>query len=74
MSRIVIDIPEEELKRLDAIKSVRKTPRAEIIREALNIYLEGNRIDESEDAFGIWQQENGDGLMFQRVLREEWAL
>jgi metal-responsive CopG/Arc/MetJ family transcriptional regulator len=72
MSRIVIDLPDEDLRMLDTIKEARKKPRAEIIRMAIGDYLENNRVSETENAFGIWRQENGDGLAFQTALREEW--
>ena len=72
MSRIVIDLPDEDLRLLDAIKDVQKKPRAEIIRTAISGYLEDNRVSETESAFGLWQLENGDGLEFQTALREEW--
>jgi len=72
MSRIVIDLPDEDLRLLDAIKHTQKKPRAEIIRMAISDYLEDNRVAETESAFGIWQLENGDGLAFQTALREEW--
>ena len=72
MSRIVIDLPDEDLRLLDAIRDVQKRPRAEIIRTAISGYLEDNRVSETENAFGIWQQDNGDGLAFQTALRGEW--
>ena len=72
MSRIVIDLPDEDLRLLDAIKDAQKKPRTEIIRKAIGSYLENNRISEMENAFGIWKRENGDGLAFQTALREEW--
>jgi metal-responsive CopG/Arc/MetJ family transcriptional regulator len=72
MGRIVLDLPDEDLRLLDAIKDVQKKPRAEIIRMAINGYLENNRVSETEIAFGIWRLENGDGLAFQAALREEW--
>jgi len=72
MSRIVIDLPDEDLRLLDVIKNVQKKPRVEIIRAAISGYLENNRVSETENAFGIWQLENGDGLTFQTALREEW--
>jgi metal-responsive CopG/Arc/MetJ family transcriptional regulator len=72
MSRIVIDLPEEDLRLLDAIKDIQKRSRAEIIRRAISGFLENNRINETENAFGLWQGKNGDGLVFQTVLREEW--
>jgi len=72
MSRIVIDLPDEDLRLLDAIKDIQKKPRAEIIRTAISSYLEENRAGETESAFGVWRMENGDGLAFQTALREEW--
>ena len=72
MSRIVIDLPEEDIKLLDAIKNIQKRPRAEIIRQAISGYLRDNRPDKTKNVFGIWQGQNGDGLNFQTVLREEW--
>ena len=73
MSRIVIDLPDEDLRLLDAIKDAQKKPRAEIIRMAIGGYLENNRVSETESAFGIWRLENGDGLEFQTALRGEWT-
>jgi predicted transcriptional regulator len=72
MSRIVIDLPDEDLRVLDEIKLIQKKPRAEIIRRAIGDYLTNNRISEKESAFGVWRQENGDGLTFQTAMREKW--
>jgi len=72
MGRIVIDLPDEDLRLLDAIKGVQKKPRTEIIRTAISVYLKDNPAGETESAFGIWRLENGDGLVFQTNLREEW--
>ena len=72
MSRIVIDLPDEDLRLLDALKDAQKKPRAEIIRIAISGYLKNNRVSEMESAFGIWRLQNGDGLKFQTALREEW--
>jgi predicted transcriptional regulator len=72
MSRIVIDLPDEDLRLLDTIKDIHKKPRAAIIRTAISEYLASNRIDEEDDAFGVWHGENGCGLEFQITLRREW--
>ncbi|MGP0918736.1 ribbon-helix-helix domain-containing protein, partial [Serratia sp. CY81166] len=39
MTRIVIDLPEEDLRQLDNLKNIRHVPRAEIIRQAVSRYL-----------------------------------
>jgi hypothetical protein len=72
MSRIVIDLPDEDLKVLDAIKEIQGKPRAEIIRAAISGYLQNNSADDDAEAFGIWSMGNGDGLEFQRAMRGEW--
>jgi metal-responsive CopG/Arc/MetJ family transcriptional regulator len=72
MSRIVIDLPDEDLQLLDTIKDICKKPRAAIIRIAISEYLASNWMNEEDGAFGVWREKNGDGLEFQTVLREEW--
>jgi metal-responsive CopG/Arc/MetJ family transcriptional regulator len=72
MSRIVIDLPDEDLRLLDTIKDIHKKPRAAIIRIAISEYLASNRIDDEDGAFGVWHGENGDGLEFQTTMRKEW--
>jgi metal-responsive CopG/Arc/MetJ family transcriptional regulator len=72
MNRIVIELPDEDLRLLDAIKETQNMPRSEIIRLAINDYLAVNRMDEPDTAFGVWQEKNGDGLGFQTALRDEW--
>jgi metal-responsive CopG/Arc/MetJ family transcriptional regulator len=72
MSRIVIDLPDEDLKVIDAIKEIQGKPRAEIIRTAISGYLQNNSVGDDEEAFGIWRMKNGDGLEFQRAMRGEW--
>ncbi len=72
MGRVVIDLPDEDLRLLDVIKDVQKKPRAEIIRLAISGYLENNRVNQTESAFGIWQMAHGDGMAYQTALREEW--
>ncbi|WP_252318254.1 MULTISPECIES: CopG family transcriptional regulator [Symbiopectobacterium] len=54
MIRIVIDLPEEDLRQLDNLKAIRHVARAEIIRQAVADYLEKNRADGSSNAFGLW--------------------
>jgi hypothetical protein len=72
VSRILIDLPEEDIKLLDAIKNIQNRSRAEIIRHAISGYLRDNRLDKAKNAFGAWQGQNGDGLTCQTALRGEW--
>ncbi|MGY2800144.1 metal-responsive CopG/Arc/MetJ family transcriptional regulator [Ewingella americana] len=72
MPRIVIDLPEEDLRQLDTLKAIRQVPRAEIIRQALAGYLQNNRVDSSNSAFGLWGSKGVDGVTYENQMREEW--
>ena len=72
MARIVIDLPEEDLRQLDNLKNIRHVPRAEIIRQAVSRYLVINRVDDPSNAFGLWSGVLGDGVDYENQLREEW--
>jgi hypothetical protein len=68
----MIDLPEEDIRLLGAIKNIQKRSQAEIIRQAISGYLRDNRLDKAKNVFGIWKGQNGDGLTFQTALRGEW--
>lgn len=74
MGRILLDLSDEVIKRLDDLKVQRNLPRAELLREAVEQYLE--RQDQAEttisNALGLWQGCEEDGVEYQRKLREEW--
>ncbi|EGT0663961.1 MULTISPECIES: ribbon-helix-helix domain-containing protein [Citrobacter] len=74
MGRILLDLSDDVIKRLDDLKVQRNLPRAELLREAVEQYLE--RQDRAEitisNALGLWQGCEEDGVEYQRKLREEW--
>lgn len=74
MGRILLDLSDEVIKRLDDLKVQRNLPRAELLREAVEQYLE--RQDQAKTtisrALGLWQDCEEDGVEYQRKLREEW--
>ncbi|EAM9428396.1 TPA_asm: ribbon-helix-helix protein, CopG family [Salmonella enterica] len=74
MGRILLDLSDDVIKRLDDLKVQRNLPRAELLREAVEQYLE--RQDRAETtiskALGLWQVCEEDGVEYQRKLREEW--
>ena len=72
MARIVIDLPEEDLRQLDNLKAIRHVPRAEIIRQALAGYLENNRVAGNHQSFGLWANHKVDGVDYENQIREEW--
>jgi metal-responsive CopG/Arc/MetJ family transcriptional regulator len=69
--RIVVDIPENQIKELTAISQAEKVSRAEVIREAIASYLEKKK-PQTEDAFGLWKDRQVDGLAYQELARSEW--
>jgi metal-responsive CopG/Arc/MetJ family transcriptional regulator len=70
--RVLVDIPDLQLKALDELGRERRVSRARVIREAVGEYLERQPSSASvAAAFGLWST-TGDGLDTQRALREEW--
>ena len=74
MGRILLDLSDEVIKRLDDLKQQRNLPRAELLREAVEQYLERQGQAETmiSNALGIWQGCEEDGVEYQKTLREEW--
>lgn len=73
--RILTDIPDEDVEKLDALASKRKSSRAAAIREAVKLYLVENADDQSwiERGYGYWKGrvDIGDPIEYQRSLRED---
>jgi metal-responsive CopG/Arc/MetJ family transcriptional regulator len=74
MGRILLDLSDEVIKRLDDLKQQRNLPRAELLREAVEQYLERQSQSEATiaSALGLWQGCEEDGVEYQRTMREEW--
>lgn len=73
-----MDLPEEQLRGLDAICAVERISRAEIIRRAVGAFLD-ERMDREaafqralENAAGMWKDRDIDSLELERQLRAEW--
>ncbi|EOK0848219.1 hypothetical protein ACJ4JD_003290 [Escherichia coli] len=60
------------MKRLDDLEVQRNLPRADLLREAIEQYLENQSQTAISSAPGIWQGCEEDGVEYQRKLREEW--
>ncbi|NDL63731.1 ribbon-helix-helix protein, CopG family [Acerihabitans arboris] len=72
MTRIVIDLPEEDLRQWDNLAAIRHLSRPELIRQALSGYLADNRASSNNDAFGLWANKNTDGAFYENHVRKEW--
>lgn len=79
MSRILADIPEEDIKWLDARAAEQGKSRAAVLREAVSAYKAQSQPESDKDwldqAFGIWKGrvDIGDSVEWQRRERASWT-
>lgn len=75
--RILTDIPDHDLEKLDALAAKGKRSRAAAIREAIKLYLMQNGDDRGwiERGYGLWADRDdiAGGLDYQRAVREDRA-
>ena len=73
--RILTEIPDEDIEKLDMLAAKRKGSRAAAIREAVKLYLVQHADSKSWIArgAGYWKgrPDVGDGLEYQRAMRED---
>lgn len=77
--RTLVDLPEDDIRWLDARAAEAGKSRAALVREAVSCY----RVQMApasdkkwlDQAFGIWKDRDdiGDGVEFQRRIRAEWT-
>ncbi len=72
MGRIPIDLSDNVIQRLDNLKQLRNQSRAELLREAIEQYLDQQSSSVIRDALGLWGNEQEGGLEYERKLRDEW--
>ncbi|HEY8289951.1 MAG TPA: ribbon-helix-helix protein, CopG family [Acetobacteraceae bacterium] len=70
--RILVDIPDTEIRALAELCARVNQPRAALIREAIVEYVQKHQQPAAEDAFGCWGAEASDGLAYQEKVRAEW--
>jgi predicted transcriptional regulator len=73
--RILTDIPDEDIAKLDALAAKGKRSRAAAIRDAVKLYLIQNadNNDWIERWAGLWADRDDipDGVEYQRAIRED---
>lgn len=73
--RTLVDIPDEDIAKLDALAVKSKRSRAAAIREAVKLYLVQNadNNDWIERWAGLWADRDDipDGVEYQRAIRED---
>ena len=74
MGRFLVDVPADDVRKLDEIAKREGKSRAAVLREAVSNYLEVCGKEGFEKYFGLWERHGStvDGLEYERQLREEW--
>jgi predicted transcriptional regulator len=76
--RILTDIPDEDIEKLDALAAKSKRSRAATIREAVKLYLVQNadNNDWIQRWAGLWadREDIPDGVEYQQAIREDRRL
>ena len=73
MTRILADLPDDDIQWLDRLAEEQGKSRAAILREAVSAYRARDK-DWLEQGFGLWARHgfSEDGLAYQDRLRGEW--
>lgn len=69
--RTIVDLPEKDLNAIKALAKRENISQAEAVRRAVHCYLEADRVEPLDEAFGLWGCRE-DGLAYQHTLRDEW--
>ncbi|WP_397576318.1 ribbon-helix-helix domain-containing protein [Sphingorhabdus sp.] len=73
--RILTDIPDDDIEKLDALAAKGKRSRAAAIRDAVKLYLVHNTDNKDWIArgAGLWKNRTdiGDAVEYQRTMRED---
>jgi hypothetical protein len=74
MGRFLVDVPADDVRKLDEIAKREGKSRAAVLREAVSNYLEVCGKEGFEKYFGLWERHGStvDGLEYERHLRDEW--
>lgn len=73
--RILTEIPDDDVRELDALASKKKSSRAAAIRDAVKLYLVHNADNQDwiRRGAGLWKHKTdiGDAVEYQRAMRED---
>lgn len=74
MTRVLVDLPDDDLSRLDAFAKAEGKSRASLVREAVASFIAAEARHGFEKYFGLWARHGSsvDGLDYERALRDEW--
>lgn len=73
--RFLADIPDDDVKWLDARARKEGKSRAAVLRDAISSYIAAGSRDGLEKFFGLWERHGStaDGLDYERKMREQWV-
>lgn len=75
MTRILADLPDDDIAKLDARAAEQGKSRAALVREAVRLFLvQGDRSNDWIERYaGIWADRDDipDGVDYQRAIRED---
>jgi len=74
MSRILADLPDDDIEWLDRIAAESGRSRAAVLREAVTAYRSAH-VDWLERGFGLWTVHGAgrDGDEFEEAVRPRWS-
>ena len=72
MSRILVDLSDDQLSDLATLVEAEQRPRAAVIRDAIEAYIASHKQALGVEVFGLWKRKKIDGLEYQQELRSEW--
>ena len=70
--RTLVTFDEDQIRALDTLARRQRVSRAELIRRAVDRFLEEKTSGDDLPSFGLWDGAAGDGLAYQEKLRSEW--
>jgi hypothetical protein len=75
MSRFLVDVPADDVRKLDEIAKREGKSRAAVLREAVSHYLEASGKEGFEKYFGLWARHGItiDPREYDRKRRAEWT-
>ena len=71
--RTIVDLPDKQIEALKRMSESANSSRAELVRRAIDEYLARHQPAQGDDAFGLWEKRETDGLTYQERARDEWG-
>ena len=78
MVRTLISISDQKLRKIDVLARKNKKSRAQVVREAVDLYLKKNEVKQENwkelvrRTAGLWKHKNIDTDAYLTRLRSEW--